>query len=86
MTEAEWQTCTDPQPMLEFLRGKASDRKLQLFACACYRGDWFIAIDKRGRKVAEILERYVDGVRGVPPSPDYAPWVLRKEPRVVTKL
>jgi len=28
MTEAEWQGCTDPAPRPEFLRGKASDRKL----------------------------------------------------------
>jgi hypothetical protein len=32
VTEAEWQACTDPDKMLEFLRDKASDRKFRLFA------------------------------------------------------
>jgi hypothetical protein len=37
VTEAEWMACTDPTPMLEFLQGKASERKVRLFACDCYR-------------------------------------------------
>jgi hypothetical protein len=34
MTEQDWLACTNPYKMLEFLRGKASERKLRLFACA----------------------------------------------------
>src|SRR5215831_12645283 len=35
-TEAEWQACTEPDKMLQFLlhRGGANPRKLKLFACA----------------------------------------------------
>ena len=35
MTEAEWLACTDPTPMLLFLHGRASDRKLRLFIANC---------------------------------------------------
>src|SRR5262249_12433795 len=34
MTEADWWLCDDPTPMLEVLRGRASPRKLGLFAVA----------------------------------------------------
>src|SRR5713226_3481693 len=40
MTEQEWLAYTDPAPMLEFLRGRATDRKLRLFGWACFRCTW----------------------------------------------
>jgi hypothetical protein len=61
MTEDQWRTCTDPTPMLEFVRGRASDRKLRLFGCACCRRIWSHLAEKRGRWLVEVSERYADG-------------------------
>jgi hypothetical protein len=60
MTEAEWLNGTDPAAMLEYLRGKASDRKMRLFACACVRPVWHLLEDERNRKAVEAAEGYAD--------------------------
>src|SRR5262249_31547055 len=60
MSEQEWLHCIDPQRMLEFLRGKVSDRKLRLFACACCR-QWWNMLKNQGRLVVNVAERYADG-------------------------
>ena len=52
--------------MLEHLRGRASDRKLRLFACAYSRLQWNLLADKRSRKAIEVAERYADGSAGEP--------------------
>lgn len=60
MTEAEWQAAEDPAPILQFLRRKASDRVLRLFACACCRLVWEL-VGEAGREAVEVAEQYADG-------------------------
>src|SRR5262245_46012472 len=61
MTEAEWLAATDPAPMLEFLRGKVSERKSRLFLCGCCRCGWLQLVDGPWKKAVEAAEKYVDG-------------------------
>jgi hypothetical protein len=64
MTEAEWLACDDAPTMLDDLRGKASDRKFRLVACACARRVWGSLADERCRKGVEGLEGFADGRGG----------------------
>jgi len=59
MTESQWQNCTDPDLMLNFLRDRASDRKLRLFACACRRAIWDL-LDEHGQQDVAAAERAAD--------------------------
>jgi hypothetical protein len=62
MTEREWATCTFPEALVAFLRGRVSDRKLRLFGCACCRAALPLLKDPRTRRVVETAERYADGL------------------------
>src|SRR5262245_28594072 len=61
MTESEWLSCTDPQRLLNFLRGKVSDRKGKLFICALCRLNWDLLYDPASQECVEEVERLVDG-------------------------
>ena len=65
MTEAEWLACADTGPMLWFLRGKASDRKLRLFAVECCRRIDLLITDPRSRAAVSFAQAHADeGIRG----------------------
>lgn len=59
MNEQEWMTCADPRPMLEFVWGKASDRKFLLFRCACCRRFWNAMSEQPLlQNAVELVERH----------------------------
>src|SRR5262245_33423960 len=80
MTEAEWLTSSDPRPMLRYLIGtdeprvqaveefpdaRGSNRKLRLFACACYHRVSYLLPDPVARATVQIAERFADGTADV---------------------
>jgi hypothetical protein len=87
MTEAEWAACTEPYPMLAFLRGRASYRKLRLFAVACCRRVWHLlpqGRDEYNHAAVEAAERFADGRASRKELDDLAPlftrWHYRNDP------
>jgi hypothetical protein len=61
MDEAGWLACQDPDPMLAFLRGQASERKLRLFGCACVRRVWDrLARAQAPRRAVELAEKFAN--------------------------
>jgi len=56
MTETEWLECDDSEAMLEFIRPKATKRKLRLFAAACFRRLTHLLSDDRQQTAIEMLE------------------------------
>jgi hypothetical protein len=60
VNEERWLASADPTPMLEFLRGRASDRKMRLFVCEMMRLD-HTARTPDARNSIELGERWADG-------------------------
>jgi hypothetical protein len=84
MTEREWLACSDPKTMLKsLLGGKASNRKLRLFAVACCNRVRPALADPLCGKLIDLAERFADGntteaklddVRGKVAGRYYGPW------------
>jgi hypothetical protein len=64
MTDAEWNTCTDPLPMLRFLGARAGDRKLRLFLVACCRRVGHLFTREQVRSDLDLVEECADGRAG----------------------
>jgi hypothetical protein len=63
-TEAAWQACGDPAPMLHFLRDKGTARRWRLFAVACCRRIDHLITDERSRQAVAVAARYAEGAAG----------------------
>ena len=60
MTEAEWHAQDKLWPMCHFLRGRSTDRKLRLLACAYCRSIWGL-MGRASRRAIILGERMADG-------------------------
>jgi hypothetical protein len=67
MTDLDWESCTDPIPVLSFLLngGKLSQRKARLFGVAACRRIWHLLSEELGRRAVEVAERFADGDAGL---------------------
>lgn len=61
MTEEEWLACGNTEPMLQFVKRRASKRKLRLFSVACCRRIWPMIADERSQAAVLVAERFADG-------------------------
>jgi hypothetical protein len=61
MDEQQWLASTDPKPMLKYLRGNVSKRKLRLFAAACCRRVWGMMVDAAAWNAVTVAEGLADG-------------------------
>src|SRR5262249_53899220 len=61
MDGAKWLSCANQAPLLKFLFGKASARKLRLFACACCRRIWHSLPHAANRDLVAAFEDYPEG-------------------------
>jgi hypothetical protein len=61
MSEEKWLACSDPDPMLEFAGGNASERGLRLFGCACIQRALRVIPGEHYQAALDLAVRYADG-------------------------
>jgi hypothetical protein len=64
MTEIQWLTGVDPDPMLRRFRFKGFTRDFTLFGCACCRRIWDLIPNEVCRQAVVVTERFLDGLAG----------------------
>jgi hypothetical protein len=64
VTEAEWLSCGDPDPMVGALPADRHQRELRLFALSCARRVWHL-LPPESRAAVEVAERFADGRAGL---------------------
>ena len=60
MDESAWLSCVHPGEMLEQLRGRGSERKWRLFACACCRRVRHLLGNASFSRLLDSLERQAE--------------------------
>jgi len=63
MTEGEWLACADSGKLLRYMQGRASDRKLRLFAVSCCRRISNL-LDVRCLDACRVAEQFAEGMVG----------------------
>jgi hypothetical protein len=61
MTEAEWLAAQEPDSLLKVIQAEASDRKLRLFAVACFQPFAHHCTDVRSQNAFRTSEGYAEG-------------------------
>src|SRR4051812_854398 len=64
MTKADWLAYAYPEPLLDYLGERATDRKRRLFEVACCRRVWHVIRDDRSRAAVAAAERNADVLAG----------------------
>jgi hypothetical protein len=62
MNADAWLTSCDPNAMVGFLRGKASDRKIRLYATAWCRRGWTVLTNPASQRAVEVSEQFADAL------------------------